>query len=70
MLITFSVGNNYRTEYLLFGVARLYLPFNAILGCPMLHKFMAVIHYEYLILNLLRPFSVISIPLDGPSVWP
>lgn len=36
----------------------------------MLHKFMAVIHYEYLILNFLRPFSVISIPLDRPSAWP
>ena len=38
---TFGTPENFRTEYISFTVARLNLPYNAFLWCPLLYKFMA-----------------------------
>ena len=39
--VTFGTPENFGTEYISFTVARLNLPYNAILWCPLLYKFMA-----------------------------
>jgi hypothetical protein len=38
--VTFSTRDNYMTESLDFDVAYIVLPYNTILGCPALEKFM------------------------------
>jgi hypothetical protein len=54
---------NFRTESILFNVAEVSLPFNA-LGRPVLYQFMAVAHYEYLVLKMSSPNSVLKIRGD------
>ena len=44
---TFGGELNYRTEKIVFDVVDLPLPFNGILGCPALAKFMAASHYAF-----------------------
>jgi hypothetical protein len=46
---------NYRTESILFDVTEVNLPFNAIIGRVALYLFMAITHYEYLVLKVLSP---------------
>ena len=48
----------------MFDVAHFNLPYNAILGRPVLAKFMAAVHYAYNILKLPGPVGVISIKAD------
>jgi hypothetical protein len=50
--ITFGTAESFRTESVLFDVAKVSLPFNAILGRPALYQFMAVAHYGYLVLKI------------------
>jgi hypothetical protein len=50
--VTFRMTENFRTESVLFNVAEVSLPFNAILGRPALYQFMAVAHYGYLVLKM------------------
>ena len=45
--VTFGTHQNYHTETLDFDVARISLPYNAILGYPALAKFMAATHHAY-----------------------
>uniref|UniRef100_J3M5L5 Reverse transcriptase domain-containing protein n=1 Tax=Oryza brachyantha TaxID=4533 RepID=J3M5L5_ORYBR len=45
--ITFGGPTNFRTEQIDFNVADLSLPYNAMLGKPVLVKFMALAHYAY-----------------------
>ena len=45
MTVTFGGELNYRTEKIVFDVAEIPLPYNGILGCPALAKFMAASHY-------------------------
>ena len=42
--ITFGMRDNYRTELVDFDIARIGLPYNAILGYPALAQFMAETH--------------------------
>ena len=58
--VTFGTAENYRTELVVFDIADFHLPFNAILGRPALHQFMAVAHYGYLVLKMPAPKGVIS----------
>jgi hypothetical protein len=53
--VTFGTAENFRTESVLFDVAEVSLPFNAILGRPTLYQFMAVAHYGYLVLKMPSP---------------
>ena len=55
MSITFGTPGNYRTEFLRFEVARLDCGYNAISGRPGLVKFMANLHYLYMILKMPGP---------------
>ena len=55
---------NYRTERIVFDVAEIPLPYNGILGCPALAKFMAASHYAYNMLKMPEPMNIITIPSD------
>jgi hypothetical protein len=62
--VTFRTAENFRTESVLFDVAKVSLPFNAILGRPALYQFMAVAHYGYLVLKMPSPNGVLKIRGD------
>jgi hypothetical protein len=62
--VTFRTAENFRTESVLFDVAEVSLPFNAILGRPALYQFMAVTHYGYLVLKMSPPNGVLKIRGD------
>jgi hypothetical protein len=59
--VTFGTAENFRMESVLFDVAEVSLPFNAILGRPALYQCMAVAHYRYLVLKMPSPNSVLKI---------
>ena len=63
--MTFGGELNYQTEKIVFDVVDLPLPYNGILGCPALAKFMAASHYAYNTLKIPGPLGVITIPSDG-----
>jgi hypothetical protein len=44
-----------------FEVADFKLSYHAILGCPMLERFMAVPHYTYLVLKMPAPHGVLTV---------
>jgi hypothetical protein len=56
---------NFRTEGVLFDVAVVNLPFNAILSRLALYQFMAVAHYGYLVLKMPVPNDVLKICGDS-----
>jgi hypothetical protein len=60
MSITFGTLENYRTEFLRFEVASFDCGYNAIIGRPGLVKFMAILHYSYMILKMLGPQGIIT----------
>ena len=62
--VTFGGELNYRTEWIIFDVAEIPLPYNGILGRPALAKFMAASHYAYNMLKMHRPLTIISVPSD------
>ncbi|KAE8794597.1 hypothetical protein D1007_30636 [Hordeum vulgare] len=62
--VTFGSDLNYRTEKVVFDVAKIPLRYNGILGHPALAKFMAASNYAYNTLKLLGPMSVITIHFD------
>jgi hypothetical protein len=62
--VTFETPENFRTKSVLFDIAEVSLPFNAILGKPALYQFMTVAHYGYLALKMLSPNSVLKIHGD------
>jgi hypothetical protein len=55
LLVTFGTKENFRTEYLTFEVTNFCSSYNAILGRPMLAKFMAIPHHSYLIMKMPAP---------------
>jgi hypothetical protein len=62
--VTFGTPENFCTESILFDVAVVSLPFNAILGRPALYQFMMVTHYGYLVLKIPSPNGVLKIHGD------
>jgi hypothetical protein len=62
--VTFGTAENFCTESILFDVAEVSLPFNAILGRPALYRFMTVAHYWYLVLKMPTPDGVLRIQGD------
>jgi hypothetical protein len=62
--VTFGTAENFRTESVLFDVAVVSLPFNAILGRPALYQFMAVARYGYLVLKMPSLKGVLKIRGD------
>jgi hypothetical protein len=67
LLVTFETAENFCTESILFDVAEVSLPFNAILGRPALYQFMAMAHYGYLVLKLPSPNGVLKIQRDSDA---
>lgn len=62
MPLTFGGKLNYRTEKIIFDVAKIPLPYNGILGRPALDKFMAASHYAYNTLKMPGPLTIITVP--------
>jgi hypothetical protein len=59
--VRFSTEENFRTEYLSFEVANFKSSYHAILGHPMLARFMAIPHYTYLVLKMPAPHGVLTV---------
>jgi hypothetical protein len=59
--VTFGMEENIRTEYLSFEVADFKSSYHAILGRPMLARFMVVPHYTYLVLKMPAPKGVLTV---------
>jgi hypothetical protein len=64
ILVMFGTPENYCTESILFNIAEVNLPFNAILGRLALYQFMAVTHFGYLVLKMPEPNDIIKIRED------
>lgn len=62
--VTFGTSANFRTETIVFDIADIPLPYNGILGCPTLAKFMAASHYAYNTLKMPGPRGVITAKAD------
>jgi hypothetical protein len=63
--VTFRTVESFCTESVLFDVAEVSLPFNAILGRPALYQFMVVAHYGYLVLKMPSPNDILKIRGGG-----
>jgi hypothetical protein len=59
--VMFRTATNYHTEFIKFEVADFELSYHAILGRPALAKFMAILHYPYLLLKMPGPNGVLSL---------
>jgi hypothetical protein len=66
--VTFGTEENFRTENVLFDVAEVNLPFNAIIDRPALYRFMAIAHYGYLVLKMPSPTGVLIVRGDRAAV--
>ena len=64
LTVTFGSELNYRTEKIVFDVAKIPLPYNGILGHPALAKFKAASQYAYNTLKMPRPKTIITVPSD------
>jgi hypothetical protein len=62
--VTFGTDENFRTESVQFDVAEVNLPFNAIIGRLALYWFVAIAHYEYLVLKIPSPAGVLTVKGD------
>jgi hypothetical protein len=58
---TFGTEENFRMEYLSFEVPDFKYSYHAILGRPMLARFMAIPHYTYLVLKMSAPRGVLIV---------
>jgi hypothetical protein len=59
--VTFGTKENFRIEYLMFEVTDFRSSYHAILGRPMLAKFMAIPHHTYLIMKMPAPNGILSV---------
>jgi hypothetical protein len=66
--VTFGTEENFRTENVVFDIAEVNLPFNAIIDRPTLYRFMAIAHYGYLVLKMLSPTGVLTVRGDRATV--
>ena len=62
--VTFGQRNTYCTELIDFNDAHIRLPYNAILGCPTLAKFMAATHHGYNVLKMPGSGGIIMVPCE------
>jgi hypothetical protein len=62
--VTFDTEENFFTEYLTFEVADFRPSYHAILGRPMLAKFMAIPHHTYLIMKMPAPNGILFVLRD------
>jgi hypothetical protein len=59
--ITFGAKENFHMENVLFDVAEVNLPFNAIIDRPAVYRFMDISHYGYLVLKMSSPTGVLTV---------
>jgi hypothetical protein len=59
--VTFGIEENFRMENVVFDIAEVNLPFNAIIGRPAMYRFMAIAHYGYLVLKMPSPTGVLTV---------
>jgi hypothetical protein len=59
--VIFRTEENFCTEYLSFEVVDFKFSYHAILGRPMLARFIAIPHYTYLVLKMLAPHRVLTV---------
>jgi hypothetical protein len=59
--VTFVTKENCCTEYLTFEVADSHSSYHAILGRPILTKFMAIPHHTYLVMKMSAPKRILSV---------
>jgi hypothetical protein len=62
--VTFRTEENFRRENVQFDVAKVNLPFNAIIGRLALYRFMAVAHYGYLVHLMPSPAGILTVQGD------
>ena len=62
--MTFGTRDNYRTELINFNIARIGLPYNAILGYPALFQFMAATHPAYNLMKMPGSKGVLTMAGD------
>jgi hypothetical protein len=62
--VTFGTEENFHTENVVFDVAEVNTPFNAIIGRPALYRFMAIAHYRYLVLKMPSPAGILTVQGD------
>ena len=62
--VTFGTRDNYRTELVDFDIARIGLPYNAILGYPALAQFMAATHPAYNLMKMPGSKGVLTVKGD------
>jgi len=62
--VMFGTQENFRTKNVQFNVAEVSLPFNAIIGRSALYRFMAVVHYGYLVLKMPSLVGVLTVQGD------
>ena len=55
------MANNYRIKHINFYVADFNTAYHTILGQPALAKFMAILHYAYLVLKMPSPVGVLAL---------
>jgi hypothetical protein len=65
--VTFGTEENSRTQNVQFDVAKVNLPFKAIIGRPALYWFMAIAHYGYMVLKMPSPTGVLTVRGDRPA---
>ena len=68
--VTFGTRDNYRTELVDFDIARIGLPYNAILGYPALAQFMAATHLAYNLMQMPGNKGVLTVKGDVKDVTP
>ncbi|KAI4992664.1 hypothetical protein ZWY2020_059765 [Hordeum vulgare] len=66
--VTFCELKNYHTEIMVFDVAHIHLPYNAILVYPTLAKFMAVTDHGYNVLKMPGSSGAITIACEEKDV--
>jgi hypothetical protein len=59
--VTFGTEENFCTEYLSFEVADFKSSYHAILGRPMLARFLALPHYTYIVLKMPAPKGLLTV---------
>jgi hypothetical protein len=59
--VTFRTPDNYHTEFINFEVANFESSYHTIFGRPTLAKFMAVLHFLYLLLKMPGPNGILSL---------
>ncbi|XP_062227313.1 uncharacterized protein LOC133925389 [Phragmites australis] len=69
LLVTFGAPDKFHTKKLTFDVGYFKMTYNVILGCPMLDKFMVMVHYAYHVVKIPSPKWVITVKGDQRAVF-